>query len=216
MTPAAHPAAPDVVVIDYGAGNLHSIARALAHVGCAVRVEADPAAAARADLLVLPGQGRFGQVVKAFRASGFEPLVREHIAADRPFLGICVGLQLLLDSSEEDPDEPGLGVVAGEVKRFAADVAVPQMGWNELTMVGSGPLLAGVPDGAYAYFANSYYAAPELDAPGAVTTYGATRFLSAFSLGNLHATQFHPEKSQAVGLRILANVKSAVTRSVVQ
>ena len=200
----------DTVVIDYGAGNLHSIARALTHVGCAVRVEREPSAAARADLLVLPGQGRFGQVARAFKASGFEPLVREHIAADRPFLGICVGLQLLLDSSEEDPDEPGLGVVTGRVKRFAGDVAVPQMGWNELNVIGAGPLLAGVPDGAYAYFANSFYADPDLEAPGALTTYGSTRFLSAFSVGNLHATQFHPEKSQGVGLRILANVRGTV------
>ena len=207
-------AAPDTVVIDYGAGNLHSIARALAHVGCAVRVEAEPAAVAVADLLVLPGQGRFGQVVRAFKASGFEPLVRDHIAADRPFLGICVGLQLLLDSSEEDPEEPGLGIVPGGVRRFADDVAVPQMGWNELNVVGAGPLLAGVQDGAYAYFANSFYAAPDLQAPGAHTTYGSTRFLSAFSVGNLHATQFHPEKSQGVGLRILANVRDSVATSV--
>lgn len=207
--PARHPE-PDTVVIDYGAGNLHSITRALVHVGCAVRVESKPAAAARAELLVLPGQGRFGQVAKAFKASGFEPLVRDHLAADRSFLGICVGLQLLLENSEEDPDEPGLGVVAGSVKRFPDDVAVPQMGWNELTKVGAGALLAGIQNGAYAYFANSYYADPDLDAPGAVTTYGSTRFLSAFSLGNLHATQFHPEKSQAVGLRILANVRDAV------
>jgi len=205
---------PDTVVIDYGAGNLHSIARALAHVGCAVRVESDPASARRADLLVLPGQGRFGQVAKAFRASGFEPLVRDHIAADRPFLGICVGLQLLLDSSEEDPGARGLGVVRGRVRRFADDVPVPQMGWNELVAVGEGALFAGVPGGSYAYFANSYYAAPDLDAPGAVTTYGATRFLSAFSLGNLHATQFHPEKSQDVGLRILANVRDAAREAV--
>lgn len=197
------------VVIDYGAGNLHSIARALSHVGCAVRVEADPARAAGAELLVLPGQGRFGQVARAFKASGFEPMVREHLAADRPFLGICVGLQLLLDSSEEDPDEPGLGIVAGAVKRFTGAVSVPQMGWNTLTTVGAGPLLEGVPNGSYVYFANSYYAAPTLDAPGAVTTYGPTTFRSAFSLGSLHAVQFHPEKSQTVGLRILANVRDA-------
>jgi glutamine amidotransferase len=213
--PGAGPGSgPDTVVIDYGAGNLHSIARALAHVGCAVRVESDPASALGAELLVLPGQGRFGQVARAFRASGFEPLVRDHIAADRPFLGICVGLQLLLENSEEDPAEPGLGIVSGRVRRFADDVAVPQMGWNELVAVGEGPLLKGVPAGAYAYFANSYYAAPELDAPGSVTTYGSTRFLSSFSLGNLHATQFHPEKSQDVGLKILANVRDA-TRSTV-
>lgn len=210
--PDERPSGPDTVVIDYGGGNLHSIARALAHVGCAVRVESDPRTATSADLLVLPGQGRFGQVTRAFKSSGFEPLVRDHIAADRHFLGICVGLQLLLEGSQEDPDEPGLGIVAGQVKRFPSDVTVPQMGWNQVNRVGAGSsvLLDGVPDGAYAYFANSYYAEPRQEAVGAETTYGATRFLSAFSLGNLHATQFHPEKSQGVGLRILTNVRRAV------
>ena len=200
-------------VIDYGAGNIHSIARALSLAGLAPVVASDPREAEGAKLLVLPGQGRFGQVATMFRDSGFEPLVREHIAAGRPFLGICVGLQILLEGSEEDPGIPGLGIVPGEVRRFRGRVRVPHMGWNRLWPTGDSPLLRGVPPGAYVYFANSYYAVlhgQAAEAPGADTTYGTTTFRSAFSLGNVHATQFHPEKSQAVGWRVLANVRRSV------
>lgn len=203
-------------VIDYGAGNLPSVARALARAGFTPLVTDEPLRAQDAHVLVLPGQGHFGQVMRAFRASGFEPVVREHIAAGRPFLGICVGLQLLLDGSDEAPDEPGLGVVPGRVLRFPAGIdAVPQMGWNTLVKVGQTALLDGVPDGAYVYFANSYYAelaAGAGEAPGARTTYAGVEFQSAISIGALHATQFHPEKSQAVGLRVLANLRALVTR----
>lgn len=181
-------------------------------------VESDPRAAAGADLLVLPGQGRFGQVAKAFSASGFEPLVRDHIAADKAFFGVCVGLQLLLERSEEDPEVPGLGIVPGEVRRFTGDVRVPQMGWNSLEMVGESPLFDGVPSGAHVYFANSFYAVPAGEAaaaPGTATTYGDTEFRSAFSFGNLHATQFHPEKSQDVGLRVLENLRDSLRQGAV-
>jgi len=198
-------------VLDYGAGNLHSVARAFAKVGFAVTVTSDPAEARGARLMVLPGQGRFGQVMRAFKQSGLEPVVRDRISSGLPFIGICVGLQLLLDGSEEDPGEAGLGIMRGTVRRFPAGARVPQMGWNSLEGVGESPLLAGVPDGSHVYFANSYYADfDELDgnAPGATTTYGATTFRSALSLGNLYATQFHPEKSQAVGLRMLANLRA--------
>ncbi len=208
------------VLIDYGAGNLPSVAKALSAAGVDVERTDDPARAADADALVLPGQGHFGQVMAAFEASGFEGVVRAHLAADRPFLGICVGLQLLVDGSEEAPGVPGLGVLRGRVVRFPAGPAsVPHMGWNTLHPVGAPALLAGVPDGAYAYFAHSYLVAFDAADPaadptspglaGAVTEYGGTRFLSAVSRGNLHATQFHPEKSQAVGLRVLANFATA-------
>lgn len=199
------------VVIDYGAGNLRSVERALAAVGFSVRTVSGPVDVAERELLVLPGQGRFGQVMRAFKSSGFESTVRAHIAASRPFLGVCVGLQLLLEGSEEDPDEPGLGVLSGRVRRFPAGASVPQMGWNQIAPFGSGAFLAGVPSGSHVYFANSYYADMEvsqsdsLDA-GATTLYGGVSFLSALSRGGLHATQFHPEKSQAVGLRMLANL----------
>lgn len=193
------------VLIDYGAGNLHSVAKALVAAGLPCDTVADPREARGADVLVLPGQGHFGQVVRSFATSGFEPVVREHVAADRPFLGICVGLQLLMEGSEEAPDVPGLGVLPGRVRRFPADgPSVPQMGWNTVEKVGDPPLLAGLPDGFHAYFANSYWV--DFDDPdlvGGRTRYGEVAFLSAVSRGAVHATQFHPEKSQRAGLRVL-------------
>jgi imidazole glycerol-phosphate synthase subunit HisH len=134
--------------------------------------------------------------------------VRDHIAADRPFLGICVGLQLLTKGSEEAPGVEGLGLIDAVVRRLPADgVSVPQMGWNQLVRVGDAPLLEGVRDGDFVYFANSYVVdfVDGAQLEGAATTYGSTRFLSAVSVGALHATQFHPEKSQEIGLRILRN-----------
>ena len=199
-----------VALIDYGAGNLHSVHKALERSGRELNMEvtttADPAEAARADALVLPGQGHFRQVMEAFLESGFEPVVRAHLAAERPFLGICVGLQLLMNASEEAPGVPGLGVLAGTVKRFPKGASVPQMGWNQIFKTGEPALLEGVADGAFVYFANSYYVAfGDPRVPGATTDYGGVSFQSAVSHGTLCATQFHPEKSQAVGLRVLTN-----------
>jgi imidazole glycerol-phosphate synthase subunit HisH len=215
-----------VALIDYGAGNLHSVAKALAAAGVPAQRTADPAEAARADALVLPGQGHFGQVMAAFRASGFERVVRAHLEAGRPFLGICVGLQLLMEGSEEAPGVAGLGLLPGRVVRFPAGTeSVPHMGWNTLQPWGGSPLLAGIAAGAHAYFAHSYLVAFDDVDPraagasgrdvgtstsGAFTEHGPTRFLSAVSRGAVHATQFHPEKSQGVGLRLLANFAGVV------
>lgn len=193
------------VLIDYGAGNLHSVAKALAAAGLPAETVADPSLAAGADALILPGQGHFGQVMRSFAQSGFGPVVRDHLAADRPFLGICVGLQLLMEGSEEAPEVPGLGLLPGRVRRFPREgPSVPQMGWNRVRKVGDPALLAGLPEGFHAYFANSYWV--DFDDPGLSggrTRYGEVDFLSAVSRGSMHATQFHPEKSQRAGLRIL-------------
>ena len=195
-----------VALIDYGASNLHSVYKALQKSGADINIAADPAVVERADALVLPGQGHFRQVIEAFLASGFEPVVRAHIKAGKPFLGICVGLQLLMDGSEEAPGVPGLALLPGTVKRFPKGISVPQMGWNQIFKTGDPKLLEGIPDGAFAYFANSYYAEfSDENVPGATTEYGGVSFKSAVSSGQLYATQFHPEKSQAVGLKILAN-----------
>jgi imidazole glycerol-phosphate synthase subunit HisH len=219
-----------VSLIDYGAGNLHSVAKALAAAGVPAHRTGDPGEAAAADALVLPGQGHFGQVMAAFRASGFEGVVRDHLEAGRPFLGICVGLQLLMEGSEEAPGVAGLGLLPGRVVRFPAGAeSVPHMGWNTLHPWGGSPLLAGIAEGAHAYFAHSYLVAfddVDLATPavaaataardgggtvsGAFTQHGPTRFLSAVSRGAVHATQFHPEKSQGVGLRLLANFARVV------
>ena len=196
------------ILIDYGAGNLHSVEKALVRAGMEPLVTSDPADAADAAALVLPGQGHFGQVIRSFRESGFEPVVRTHIEADKPFLGICVGLQLLLEGSEEAPDTPGLGVLPGVVRRFPRGATVPQMGWNQLRKRGQPALLEGIEDGAFVYFANSYYADVDAAEVGAVTEYGGVSFASALSVGRLHATQFHPEKSQRVGLTILENFRA--------
>jgi imidazole glycerol-phosphate synthase subunit HisH len=196
------------VLIDYGAGNLHSVYKALQKAGFSVLMTNNPADAKDADALVLPGQGHFRQVMESFLESGFESVVRSHLAAQKPFLGICVGLQLLMESSEEAPGLPGLGAIKGHVKRFPDLESVPQMGWNQITSHEHPKLLEGIPDGAFAYYANSYYVTFDDETlPGATTTYSGVTFKSAVSSGPLNATQFHPEKSQAVGLKILENFK---------
>jgi glutamine amidotransferase len=201
-----------VALIDYGAGNLHSVAKAFAAAGLPTIRAATPAEALGADALVLPGQGHFGQVMAAFRASGFEATVREHLNDGRPFLGICVGLQLLMEGSDEAPGVQGLGLFPGRVVRFPeSGVSVPHMGWNRLEPWGYTPILRGLPEGSHAYFAHSYlvqfsnHPGAQRWSGGAWTEHGTTRFLSAVSWGQVHATQFHPEKSQQVGLRILRN-----------
>ncbi len=206
------------VLIDYGAGNLHSVAKALEAAGVPAETVVRPDEAEGADAVVLPGQGHFGQAMRSFRTSGFEPLLRRHLEAGRPFLGICVGLQLLMEGSEEAPDDPGLGLLPGRVVRFPADgPSVPQMGWNRVHRVGRPDLLRDLPDGFHAYFANSYVVRfDEPDLIGGRTSYGDVTFLSALQRGAVHAVQFHPEKSQRAGLRILAafgrSARAAVAR----
>ncbi len=195
------------VLIDHGAGNVVSVEKALRHAGLALERAKTPEGLTTPDVLVLPGQGHFGQVMEAFKNSGFEPLVREHLAADRPFLGICVGLQILLDGSEEAPGVPGLGVFPGTVRRFqSTHDSIPHMGWNEVKHDGRSALLAGLPSPFHAYFAHSYYV-PTSDVlkTAATTTYAGAEFASILEKGRLTATQFHPEKSQEAGLRLLKN-----------
>ena len=200
-------------LIDYGASNLHSVHKALARAGFEVTLASTPEKAAAADVLVLPGQGHFRQVMEAFLEAGFEGVVRMHIEAGKPFLGICVGLQLLMLESEEAPGMPGLGILKGRVKRFPdGSASVPQMGWNELRSHGDPELLKGIAEGAFVYFANSYYVEFSSDHPGATTEYAGVTFKSAVSAGPLNATQFHPEKSQAVGLRLLENFRAIAER----
>ncbi|HEX2864445.1 MAG TPA: imidazole glycerol phosphate synthase subunit HisH [Deinococcales bacterium] len=197
------------LLIDYGSGNLRSAAKALEAAGLDVTVSADPRDAALADALVLPGQGHFRQVMEAFRESGFEDAVRKHVDDGKPFLGICVGMQILFEGSEEAPGLPGLGLLPGEIRRFPrADLPVPQMQWNTLQPMGDSPLTRGLGEAPYAYFVHSYYAPAGSTPDGAETEYGL-RFQSLASRGNVHATQFHPEKSQQVGLKILANFRDA-------
>jgi imidazole glycerol-phosphate synthase subunit HisH len=204
------------LLIDYGSGNLRSCAKSLEVAGFdagknALVVSSDPRDAASADALVLPGQGHFRQVMESFLASGFEGAVREHLQRGKPFLGICVGMQILYERSEESA-LPGLGVLRGEIRRFRkTKLPVPQMQWNTLEAVGDSPLMEGLGDAPFAYFVHSYHA-PVDGSSGAITAYGE-RFQSVVSRGNLHATQFHPEKSQRVGLKLLENFRNWASRT---
>jgi imidazole glycerol-phosphate synthase subunit HisH len=202
-----------IAVIDYGVGNLRNVYKALEAAGAPARVVTEPQALADATGIVLPGVGAFGDAAANLRAGGFEAPLRAAVAAGTPLLGICVGMQLLFDESEEMGRHAGLGLIPGRVCRFPADqrtlegepLKVPQIGWNQLRHAGDDPLLAGVSDGAYAYFVHSYCCAPDL--PGytlATTDYGIT-YASVVGRDHIWGIQCHPEKSQAVGLRILGN-----------
>jgi imidazole glycerol phosphate synthase glutamine amidotransferase subunit len=196
--------APRAAVLDYEAGNVRSAARGFDAAGARSFVTADPAAAAAADVLVVPGVGHFGTCVAGLTSSGMTDVVRDFIARDRPVFGICVGMQLLYEGSDE-ADEPGLGLLAGRVVRFPTDAVVPHMGWDVVEAADGDPLLAGVA-GQRCYFAHSYYAVPE-DATHVVgrCDYGGVGFPCVVREGSVVGTQFHPEKSGAVGARLLRN-----------
>ena len=200
-----------IAVADLGSGNLRSVAKALTAVGADVVVSADAEVVARADKLVVPGQGAFGACAAGLDHGGgaLRQAVLDFIAAGRPFFGICVGMQLLFGSSEENPEAPGLGILPGLVRRFAdrPGLKIPHMGWNRTAR---GPAAgAGVADGAFFYFVHSYYPDPTRAEDVALTTdYGAP-FCAAVARDNVFATQFHPEKSQAAGLTLLRRFASA-------
>lgn len=197
-----------ITIVDYGSGNLRSVSKAFDHLGIANQVTTDPKAVAAADRLVLPGVGAFGACVDGVRQRGFEPAVHEFIATGRPFLGICVGMQILVETSEESPESAGLGVIKGRSPRFTCDLKIPHIGWNNVATGGNGgPLLKGIPDGEYFYFVHSYFIRPEGADTGIISgrcTYGE-EFPATIQRGNVFATQFHPEKSQRWGLKLLEN-----------
>jgi glutamine amidotransferase len=194
-----------LTIIDYGVGNLRSVYMAFRRLGVEALVTSDVAVIKAAPALVLPGVGAFGDSVASLKAMGLEGVVLGAIREDRPFMGICVGLQLLFEVSEEMGEHRGLGVLAGRVQRFPAGLAVPHMGWNQIHQRQAAPLWRGLPDDSYAYFVHSYYVdAEQPEVIAATTDYGIT-YTSAVARGNLCAIQFHPEKSQDVGERILRN-----------
>lgn len=207
-----------IAILDYGIGNLRNVARAFQRVGASVELTASPEQVRTAAGVVVPGVGAFGACALGLRRGGFEELVREVAGSGRPLLGICVGMQLLFDDSEEMGMHAGLGLLPGRVLRFpeaARDATgqrlkVPQIGWNQLWHDGSDPLLRGVPAGSYAYFVHSYYcAAAESSDVIATTDYGID-YASMVRRGNIWGAQFHPEKSHAVGLQILRNFAEIV------
>ena len=202
---------PDLIaVLDYGIGNLRSAEKALQHLGAAAALTSDAGAIESADAVVLPGVGAFGACMTALRSSGLEDATRAAATDGRPFLGICIGMQMLFDGSDETPEVTGLGVVAGRVTLLPRRVRLPQMGWNTLEIVNGARLAAGLPDPAWLYFVHSY--APEPDDQGVVAAwceYGR-RFAAMIERGPMWATQFHPEKSGAVGMQLLENFVAAV------
>ncbi|HEX5365444.1 MAG TPA: imidazole glycerol phosphate synthase subunit HisH [Acidimicrobiales bacterium] len=192
-----------IAVLDYGIGNLHSAQKALEHVGADARLTADPEVVRAAAGVVLPGVGNFGRCMQALDDRGLDELAIECAASGRPFLGVCVGMQMLYEGSEESPDVPGLGVLPGIVRRLPDGVKRPQMQWNLLVRRGPSGLLAGLPDPVWAYFVHSF-AAERHDHEVAVCDYGGP-VVAAVERDGLWATQFHPEKSGRAGLAILRN-----------
>ncbi|HNJ98386.1 MAG TPA: imidazole glycerol phosphate synthase subunit HisH [Ilumatobacteraceae bacterium] len=202
---------PLVAVLDYGIGNLRSAQKALQVCGADARLTADPALVRDAAAVVLPGVGAFGACMQALRAAGLEPVVHEAVASGRPFLGICVGMQMLFSDSEEDPDDAGLGVIDGSIRWITDQLPRPQMQWNQLKLQQtSDPMFAGLGAHPWVYFVHSLHGMPtDPSVVAATCDYGGT-VNAAFRKGNVFATQFHPEKSGRDGLALLRNFVAGV------
>ena len=197
---------PFLVVVDYDAGNLRSVERALAHVGVDATITADWADLARADGVILPGVGAASDTMAKLGERGLTEPLREYVVAGRPFLGVCMGLQALLDHSDEGGGQECLGLLPGTVRHFGFDhLKVPHMGWNQVTWLREHRITSGIASGSYFYFVHSFYPDPaDPDLALGETTYGLT-FPSVLARENMVATQFHPEKSGEAGLAIYAN-----------
>ncbi len=196
-----------IAVIDYGMGNLRSVQKALEAAGYPAAIVNTPEALKQARGIVLPGVGAFGDTMDNLRALGLDMAIKDEIANNKPFLGVCLGLQVLFESSEEMGAHPGLGILPGRVRRFTGELKVPHMGWNQVDL-GPGqdnPLFQGIPDHSYFYFVHSYYVESDDNAViSGSTDYGGT-FTSMIARGNLFGVQFHPEKSSELGQRVYAN-----------
>lgn len=192
-----------IAVIDFGGGNLGSLVSALERRGADFVVTADPARIARAAAAILPGDGAFGATMAALRERGLDEAIRTSISDGKPFLGICVGMQVLYEGSDEHGDHAGLGIFRGTISRFTNAPRVPHMGWNELEVVGDHPFVRGLPAASFAYFLHSYRAVVDA-ATQAAATHGE-RFSAICARDHVMATQFHPEKSQATGALLLDN-----------
>jgi glutamine amidotransferase len=193
------------VIIDYGVGNLRSVEKAFAATGCDALISGDEETLRTAQRLVLPGVGAFGACMKALKERGFDLLVREKASEGTPLLGVCVGMQMLFEESDEFGSTPGLGLLRGTVRRFGNELVVPHVGWNRIHQKREHALFEGIGDGAFCYFVHSFYCQPrDRDVVVGETEYGQ-RYASVVARGNICGVQFHPEKSQDVGLRMLRN-----------
>lgn len=194
-----------VAIIDYGVGNLRSVEKAFAAMGCDAVVSDDERVLRTAERLVLPGVGAFASCMKGLRERGFDTLVQERAATGTPLLGICVGMQMLFEVSDEFGTTEGLGLLRGRVRRFENDLVVPQVGWNRIQQKQQHGLFEGVADGSFCYFVHSFYCEPrDADLSVGETEYGV-KYASVVARDNICGVQFHPEKSQHVGLQMLKN-----------
>jgi glutamine amidotransferase len=219
----AQAGAVDIAIIDYGMGNLRNVQKAFEHIGVDARIGSSPEELVHADGWVLPGVGAFGDAMDNLNAARLVEPIRQGVARGKPLLGICLGLQLLFDESTEMGVHRGLGVLPGRVVRFEDGIEyagqtlkVPHVGWNQLHLSEQGassPLLAGVPDGSYAYFVHSYYVVPADPSSVLTSTDYGIDFASVVGRGNVYGAQPHPEKSQEVGLRLLQNYAQIVTQA---
>jgi imidazole glycerol phosphate synthase glutamine amidotransferase subunit len=192
-----------MTIVDYGAGNLRSVQNTLDKLGARYEVTNKPEVVQSATKVILPGVGHFGQMMRAIDDLGLRVPLVEKIRSATPFLGICVGLQCLFEESEESPGSTGLGIFSGSIRRFTGDARVPHMGWNSLAVRRECRLLEGLPNNTFTYFAHSYYA-PLMEAAVAICAY-VQPFSAVLQSNNIHAVQFHPEKSGPVGLQVMEN-----------
>ena len=197
-----------VAIIDYGVGNLRSVEKAFAATGCRAIISSDASVLREAERLVLPGVGAFAACMKALKEHGFDRLVKERAGEGTPLLGVCVGMQLLFDESEEFGSTQGLRLLRGNVRKFRNDLVVPHVGWNRIQQKQPHALFEGVANGAFCYFVHSYYCQPDEAVVAGETEYGR-RYASVVAQRNICGVQFHPEKSQDVGLRMLRNFASS-------
>lgn len=206
-----------IAVVDYDMGNLHSVCKGLENVGAVPKITDSPAIIEQADAVVLPGVGSFDPAMQNLRSRNLIEPIKRAIASGKPFLGICLGLQILFESSEEGV-EPGLGVIAGKVRRFRSEpgLTIPHMGWNQLELTQQNlPLWQNLPSDPWVYFVHSYYVDPvDLEVRSAMVTHGSQNVTAAIAKDNLMAVQFHPEKSSSTGLQMLSNFVSLVREKV--
>ena len=199
-----------IVIVDYQAGNLRSVQKAIERFDVTPSISSNPDTIREADALVFPGQGACDSAMRHIRSRGLEESIKQFIRSDKPFLGVCLGLQLLLEGSEEG-DEPGLGALAGWVRRLPEGQKIPHIGWNQVRLNIRHPVVENIPDNSDFYFVHSYYADPADRSVVTATTEYGVRFCSIATRGNLIAVQFHPEKSGDLGLKIYENFIRLVT-----
>lgn len=202
-----------LAIIDYGVGNLRSVQKGLEKVGQQAKIVTSPDEIRQADGVVLPGVGAFADAMKSLEERGLIPVIKEVVQAGKPFMGICLGMQLLFEGSEEGEAVEGLGLLKGWVRRIPPGLKVPHMGWNQLELVHPSPILKGIPEGTAFYFVHSYYVDPEEEEVVTARTEYGLKFTSIVSKGNVFGIQFHPEKSSTLGLEILKNFGELISNA---